>query len=231
MDGKFLKNYLILRRQLFEALENSLKQYGFKWVRRSYDMYKKFDEGKLGFHLSIVRHPEDFDIMADISIRLDKVQDLINICDDYLNEKEKTDTFTLGTELGNLRDGTNKIWTIRHESNIEPEVKDIMEWFRIVAIPYYEKYLIPKNVLEAISIEIPNTFNHIIGDNGKRAEIAVALAFLLGPEGRFNKVLRDKKAFLQMQADTKVPQFESNLKHYLKFIAYLRIIEKERFSG
>lgn len=56
---------------------------------------------------------------TDVAIRFDKLENLINENNKFLSEREKKATFSIGAELGNIREGRQKRWTVSGEGDIE----------------------------------------------------------------------------------------------------------------
>lgn len=145
-----------LLRQLAEKLKNS--GYRFKSGGRSFERPTEF--GRVSFHLAFINHADDFDITADIAIRFDALEDLLNSHRPYLSDKKKKGTFSMGTELGNWIEGRQKRWRVRTESDVAPIVESILKTFKTHGEPYLEEYSNPETAYAVLSGNEETAFRH-----------------------------------------------------------------------
>jgi len=149
-----------IKKSLLRALAEELQRsgYRFKSARRSFERPTEY--GKVSFHLAFINHAGDFDITADVAIRFDALEDLLNAHRPYLSDKEKKGTFSMGTELGNWIEGRQKRWRVRTESDVAPVVAAIFETFRQHGEPYLEEYSDPEAAYAVLSSDEETASRH-----------------------------------------------------------------------
>src|SRR5215813_11354138 len=108
-----------LKELLLERVNRRLSPYGFARRPRFQEFSRKTDFGRHGFHLSFIRHEEDFDVAGDVAVRFDAVEDLVNKTKPFLADGDKEDTYTLGADLGNISGEGDKRWTIAKLRDVE----------------------------------------------------------------------------------------------------------------
>lgn len=102
----------------FETLEETLLrsfatrvvEHGFNRVEQ--DFQRAYDWGRAAFHLSFIEHDVGFDITADVALRFGELEELIQKDNKLLSATEKKNTFSMGSELGNLVDREPIRWTV-----------------------------------------------------------------------------------------------------------------------
>src|SRR5262249_4475601 len=206
-----------LKERLLERVSGQIRLYGFSRRPRFQEFSKKTYFGRQGFHLSFIRHKLDFDVAADVGIRFDAVEDLVNKTKPFLSDTEKRNTYTLGADLGNLTGEGDKRWTVTKLLDVEPVSESIMDSFRSVAIPYFQRYSDSERVLQTLSSPaISDTIHSPIP--GERAMQVIALAFLLGDRKRFLAISSAETRSLTARNDPALPRFlelRDHLKHQL----------------
>lgn len=128
-----------LQTQLLGEISVRMPQYGFgdRVVGQSFRRPERF--GMSSFHVSFIVHTTDFDVTADVGLRIDAVEELINADDEMLTKKEKLQTFTLGAELGNIREGKQRRWTISNRHHVPLVAAGVVNHFEQVGVPYLTK--------------------------------------------------------------------------------------------
>ena len=168
-----------LQDQLLAELEPAMAEYGFvERGRGRTSFYKRTDIGRLAFHIAFAQYDTVVDASADVAVRMDALEGLVNEYQDDLSEKEKKQTFTVGAELGNIRSGNYKYWRISKSSQIPKVARKIMKMFKSVGKPYLDKYADPERMYHALCDNGPSSWLVSIVE-GDRCGSAVALAFLL----------------------------------------------------
>lgn len=66
----------------------------------------------MGVHVSFIRHEADIDVTADVAVRVDAIEQVVNQCETGLTDAEKRRSTTLGAELGNLTRRQPLRWTV-----------------------------------------------------------------------------------------------------------------------
>jgi hypothetical protein len=102
--------------QLLNRLGERIIAFGFKPKPTGQTFYQVVETGKWTFHVSFIAHKTDFDLTADVAVRVNAIEDLVNEYDTKLAAAEKRRSMTLGGELGNISEGSPKRWAI---SNVE----------------------------------------------------------------------------------------------------------------
>lgn len=198
-----------VRKELFGCLSPELAKYGFITKLSDSSFYRKFLQGRQSIHLQFIYHGVDVDVLVNIAVRFDELEDLINKHKLFLADKEKKNTYSLGAELGNIRDRVPIRWTIYSSANVEQVAKDILEAIVSTAIPCLEKYSDMRNALDAVSGDGPDDWLYSPFDN-ERAMRAIGLAFLLGDRNVFLQIAKAKTEFLTTK--TKQRQLELNIR-------------------
>ncbi|MBT5018861.1 hypothetical protein N8590_02605 [bacterium] len=184
-----------LQQLLLTSIGNQVKKHGFKPRLKMQVFHRYYDWGRDSLHLCFINHVDDFDVTADIAIRFDRLEELINEENHLITKAEKKDTSTIGVELGNLAEGEQKRWTVRQESDVAGVAKEITDYFEKVGIPYLSKYGDMRETMEVLSGEERDSWMHSPLDD-YRAKAAVGLAWLLNDQRRFNVLVESKREFL-----------------------------------
>ena len=119
---------------LIEALKLKLAPHGFKFqsARRSF-VSRSLTHNYI-FHLSFIRHPDDFDVVVDLDIRLNAVHDIAEAQGFQLAAS------TFGIEIGNLTVGQQRRWTVDSPASAIRAADELKLVFKEIAMPYFEKY-------------------------------------------------------------------------------------------
>ncbi|HTG14335.1 MAG TPA: hypothetical protein VK747_03610 [Blastocatellia bacterium] len=189
-----------LRNALLTSLAEKVAKYGFEGRVKEQSFYKRTPLGRLALHSSFIPHSADLDVTADVAVRFDDVETLVNQHKDYLSEGEKKRTFTLGAELGNIGQGSFLRWTLPSLDDVETVSEAIMTVFEAIGLPYLEKYSSMESALEVLSGDDKAAWLHSPFHN-ERAMRAIALAFLLGDRETFCRLAADKTEFLTSRKD------------------------------
>lgn len=216
MSGR--KDFKVMQGTLLNLLAANMLPHGFGSTVRGQSLWRNFPDGRASIHLQFIEHSDDFDITCDVAIRFDELEDMINTDNKLLSRKEKRDTYSLGIELGNLRDGVQKRWTVRSPDDIESVAKQIAKMVSEVAVPYIEEFSIMTNALQLLSRDDREAWAHSPIHDG-RAKRAIGLATLVGVDKKsMEELIEQKRAFLSERADF-------GLENFLGFAA--RVIGKE----
>jgi hypothetical protein len=96
---------------LIESLKLKLAPLGFKYQGSTRSFISRSKTDHCSFHLSFIRHPNDFDVVVDLGIRLNAVH---NIADP---EGDKLGSYTFGIEIGNLNEGRQRRWNVNSDAS------------------------------------------------------------------------------------------------------------------
>ncbi len=192
---------------LLNKLSEQVEAYGFDKKVRGQSFHKQTSFGRLALHVAFIEHDDtDFDVTADVAVRFDELEDLLNEYESHLSEAEKKRTFSIGAELGNISEGRQKRWTVADSADIEAVSRSIIDAFSRIGMPYLEKYSDSNTALDALSSDDRAAWLHApIHDN--RAKSALGFAFLLGDRERFHQVAAAKTTFLTSRNDFGLQSF------------------------
>lgn len=195
-----------LQNQLLSELSEPLKTQGFKRTKQSF--VRDTPGAKQIFHLAFIDHKDDFDITADVAVRHHPVEELVNEFNPLLREKEKSQTATIGIELGNLSQGKQRRWTVSQPSDIPPVSASLLEAFQSMGLPYLERYTSLDDTFSVLSADDPAAWLHS-PIHHERAKRAIAAAFLLRLRDRFEQLVDAKARFLESRKDFGLEGFKS----------------------
>jgi hypothetical protein len=188
---------------------------GFK-KHGSREFEKRYEWGRAAIHFSFIEHDHDFDVTVDVGIRFDAVEDLVHRNNKLLTAKEKTNTFSMGAEIGNLTDGKPIRWTVASQAGVGHVAAEISGRIASTAIPYVERYGNMNRAIEVLSSDDDTAWIHS-PIHGERAKRAVALALLLRDDRRANCLILSKSAFLRDRKDFGIADFEAFVGSLRKF--------------
>jgi hypothetical protein len=185
-----------LQEQLLSQLATKLNAKGFK--RKEQSFYKDIPGGKQIFHIAFIKHLRDFDLTADVAVRHDALEELVNEFNSTLSKKEKSQTASVGAELGNISMGKPLRWTVSSEADIPEVCESILAVFESVGLPYLQRFSSLAEVLSALSFDeqeawLQSPIDHI------RAKRAIGAAFLLDRKDTFAQLVKTKTQFLKEQ--------------------------------
>lgn len=188
------------------ALARRMAEHGFESRSRDQAFVRKTPFGQQTFHVSFIKHAHDCDVTADVAIRIDALEDLLNERNEALSKSEKKKTHSMGAELGNISEGQQRRWTLASEDDIPEAVSSTMALFESVGLPYLEKYSNLEQALAALSgDDRPSWLNAPFHD--LRAKRAIGLAFVLGHHERLDDLIAAKNRFLKERHDSGLDRF------------------------
>jgi hypothetical protein len=155
-----------VEREFLQSLGKRMASFGFDETPSGQSFYWPFESGKWAFHVSFIPHRDDVDLTADVAIRLDSIEDLVNEYDTKRNAAQKRQSMTIGGELGNLSEDRPHRWTLAAIDDI-PQVSDqVARLFETVGLPFLKAH-------SDIS-----TLNRVLSSSDSRDKL---LCPLLGP--------------------------------------------------
>jgi len=199
------------QQELFQAvlseMEPKLSHLGFILNRRD-QQYTRVRPGKKeAFHLADIKHRDDFDIVADIGIRFDAVENLLDEFRTDLSARDKAKTYTIGVEMGNLMQGKRIRWSVRDQRDVPIVSAAIVRAFDPIALPYFSRLSSLEDILPIVSHDGPEAWLHA-PLHGDRAQTAIAIAFLLDQKHTFNQLVEDKTRYLTERHESGLAQFK-----------------------
>lgn len=181
--------------------------YGFEPKVKGQSVYRKTAEGHWAFHVSFMRHEHDLDVTADMAVRIDAIEDLVNQYDEGLKPSEKRRTTTLGAELGNLSVRAPLKWTLRTTSDVPEVVDDLVRSFGEIGLPYLKSHARIKEAYKLLLSDAPEDRRHapIIGARYMRV---LAASYLL-KSAEFEKLAEEYEVELSKVNDLYSADFKA----------------------
>jgi hypothetical protein len=190
----------------FAALAQRMVEHGFESRPRDQRFVRKTPFGRQTFHVSFIKHQHDCDVTADVAIRIDALEDLLNEWNATLSRSERKQTHSMGAELGNISEGRQRRWALTSEDDIPEAVSSVMALFESAGLPYLEKYSNLERALEALSGDDRASWLHS-PFHDLRAQLAIGLAFVLGRHERLDELIAAKTRFLRERNDPGLERF------------------------
>jgi hypothetical protein len=195
-----------LQDRFFAVLAQRMLEHGFEGRPREQSFARKTPFGRQTFHVSFIRHAHDCDVTADVAIRIDALEDLLNEWNATLSKAERKQTHSMGAELGNISEGRQRRWTLASENDVPETASSVMAHFESVGLPYLEKYSNLEQALAALSGDDRASWLHA-PFHDLRAARATGLAFVLGHHTRLDELIATKTQFLKDRKDPGLENF------------------------
>jgi len=122
--------------EILTSLGERVRTLGFNPKAFGQSFYYTFAAGKWGFHVSFIPHRDDFELTADVAVRIDEIEDLVNKYDTRRTPAEKRNSMTIGGELGNISQGRPRRWKISDFSDVPIVCGEIMSFFETIGVPF-----------------------------------------------------------------------------------------------
>jgi hypothetical protein len=161
---------------------------------------REIDGGRSVVHLSFIEHQEDVDITVDVAIRFHAVEDLVNHFQTLLSDKEKSETHTLGSELGNLERGEPFRLTLANKDDVSRVAEEVVRKFMAIGMPYLEQYSRPEAAYSLLARDDREAWIHS-PIHAERAKRACALLFVIGKRAEAHSLGVQKLSFLNSVND------------------------------
>lgn len=204
-----------LQQELLRKVGMALANLGFDSKQQGQAFYSATPFGWTAFHLSFIPHEVDFDVTADIGIRFDQVECIINEENSLLSNAEKKRTATMGAELGNIATGQPMRWRVASREDVNSVVEASTLAFEKVGLPYIAKY---SNIEAAQAIMLRDDPTAWLNSphHQSRLKRGVAITFLMRDDAMLEKVIKDCCLHLQRRRDPMLKQFEEFVCNILK---------------
>jgi hypothetical protein len=190
-----------------------ISTFGFRSKPTGQSFCQEIATGKWVLHVSFISHKTDFDLTADIAVRVDAIEDLVNEYDTKLNAAEKRKSMTLGGELGNISAGSPRRWTISNVEDIPNACEGVIETFQEIGLPFLQKYSDAAAAHRVLVSSKPSDF-HLAPILGPRCMRAVASAYVTGRTNEIEALVRQCEAELLETEDLYLEDFR-NLARFL----------------
>lgn len=164
---------------LLETVGQIAEPFGFTPKPSGQSFYCRLPTGAWALHLSFIPHTGDFDVTADVALRFNAVEDLVNRYDTKLSKAESRRSMTMGAELGNLSEGRPMRWTISDLGEIAEVGHRVLDVFGRIGLPFLQAHndLVSLHKLLAGETALTRLVAPILGPRYMRA---IATACLLG---------------------------------------------------
>jgi hypothetical protein len=127
-------------RTLLMGLADQIGAFGFNPKVLGQSFHQVVPTGKWEFHISFIAHKTDFDLTADVAVRVSAIEDVVNEYDTKLTTAEKRKSMTLGGELGNISEGVPRRWTVSSVADIPAVCDGVIEAFQRIGLPFLQKH-------------------------------------------------------------------------------------------
>lgn len=200
-----------LEQDLIDAMAEEISRYGFSKNASQQSFIRAVGIGQWILHLSFVEHEGDFDVTADVAIRVEAVETMINKSNRLLTSTEKKRTATCGAEVGNIVDGRQRRWTVSNPGDINPTAAAIAKEFRVFGIPYLERFSDLKTMLQQLTQHDKSAWLHS-PIHPMRCKTIVALAMVLEEHDQASVLATTCAEFLKSRNDPGLQSFRQFLK-------------------
>ncbi len=123
-----------LQSELIDRLKELLSDW--KYVKSERAFKKSIGENIWHFHIGCINHADDFDCTGDVAVEF---------------KSKKVQLCIVGAELGNIEGIGQKRFSVGNEQQAIESAKAIYNYFRMVGIPFLEKYSAPKEVIDTLT--------------------------------------------------------------------------------
>ena len=165
--------------------------------------------GRCIIHIGFIPHRTvDVDITADIAVRINVVETLVNENRANLSAREAESTATLGGDVGNLSEGKQKRWNLTAVNQSSEVSCLIYSKIREIAWPFFDRYSDMRNILTVLTSSAPRDWVLSPGHSARSCR-AVALAFALGGGDNISAVVQICESLLLEKDPDALPEFSA----------------------
>lgn len=202
-----------LKGALLEAINVRVDVLGYRYRPPQQAYWRRFAQGRSSLHLAFIDHRDDFDVIADVAVRFDELEDLINAHNAMLSKTEGAQTYSLGAELGNISGQGQMRWNVASAADIELVASRLVAAFEKIGVPYLNKVTTLEGAYEALTSPGRSAYLHN-PLHLSRAKHIVGLAKLLGRAEELSARANENLALLKGMRD-------AGLQDFTRFIASL----------
>ena len=195
-----------VQRALLNAVGQRIAASGFGSTPVGQSFLRRTPLGRDTFHLSFIRHTHDFDVVADVAIRIDDLEDLVNVDDPMLSKKEKKQTCSLGAELGNISGQGRQRWTLASSDDVVPVADGIMASFNSIGLPYLDQASTMEGAYRLLTSPGRGAWLHS-PIHASRAKRVIGLAKIMGRADELAQRADENVQFLEGLNDPQLPGF------------------------
>lgn len=196
-------------RALLQDVGKLVEPLGYRPILSQRMFVRLLAEGKTALSLAFIKHPDDFDIVANVASRLNQLENILNGARFYLSEKKKLDTYSFGAELGNILRVGQLRWTIRTPDDTKAVAHELVSCFKKVGIPFIDRAATIEGAYRVLT-ESEKLASLYLAPRSRRAESIVALAKLLG-KSNVSRIAKTKLSWLEDVNDSGLVQYKQFL--------------------
>jgi hypothetical protein len=196
-----------LKQLLLRNVGQQLEPFGFHPKPSGQSFSRPFSGGRVSFHLGFVSHPHDFDVTADLAVRFDPLEDLVNERNSQLTKKEKSQTSSLGAEIGNLAGVGQMRWKVKDAADVPARAHEIVEAFKMYGVSYLARASTMQGAFELLTAPGRAAWLHS-PFHSARAKRVLGLAKLLGREDEIPALIDANARFMMGLNDSGLQDFE-----------------------
>lgn len=204
-----------LQSAFLETVAQRVAEYGFKYKAAEQACLRPIPCGRACLHLAFIKHSQDFDVVADVAVRFDQLEDLVNANNSLLSKKEKRQTYSLGAELGNIAGEGQKRWGLASFAELERVAGQLVDSFKVIGLPYLDRASTLEGAYQLLTSPGRDAWLHS-PIHSSRAKRIVGLAKIMG---RGDELALKAGETAQMLRDLKDP----GLPDFNRFVATLGV--------
>ena len=196
------------KQMILSGMSERLLRFGFDPKPSGQSFYRKLNGGTWAFHLAFIPHKQDMDLTADVALRLDVVEELVNKHDTKRKASEKRLSMTLGGELGNVSQGRFKRWTVTELGDVPIICNQVADAFRTIGIPFLASHFSLPAVNRAL-VSTTSADRILAPLLGPRYMRALASSYLLGEDATTTALGIKFEHELAASGDLYLPDFRN----------------------
>jgi hypothetical protein len=204
-----------IERALLEAVGAHIAADGFESKPLSQSFFRRFPAGRASLHLAFIKHPRDFDVVADVAVRFHELEDLISANNALLSKKEKGQTYSLGAELGNIAGEGQMRWNVASSADVNQVADRLVAAFKAIGLPYLDRAATLEGAYKLLTSPGRDAWLHS-PIHASRAKRIVGLAKILGRADEVSVRARENLLLLEDIKDL-------GLQDFMRFVANLGV--------
>jgi hypothetical protein len=197
------------REALHQALCKRLEPLGFKYKASEHSHLRPIAVGRHSFHIAY-HYYDHLCVAADVAVRLDELEDLLNTTRSWMSPREKRATYSLGAELGNIAGTGYRSWDVPSLDEVDRVADDVVASFKAIGLPYLERASTLESAYRLLTSPGRSAWLHA-PFHWDRAACVVGLAMLTNREQKLPQIVEN---CVRMLEELKDP----NLKDFLAFL-------------
>jgi hypothetical protein len=198
----------VAKHDFLRTLGAHLESLGFNPKSSGQSFYRNFAVGKSAFHVSFIPHQTDFDLTADVAIRINAIEDLVNEYDTKRSPSEKRQSMTLGGDLGNISEGRQLRWTVADLNDIPRICDQVANKFERVGLEFLRTHSEVAAVRQVL-VSSDHRDTLLAPILGSRAMRAIASTYILDGAGGIPALTKRFEAKLLEKQDLYLTDFRA----------------------